>query len=83
LTAKCKIKTFPPKKNVHVLRAVMDHQGLKISGIYCVPGKHRKEYVGQMGREHYEAPLASKRSLSWKSILRIWASYTIQQFKLT
>jgi hypothetical protein len=71
LTTKCKIKTFPPKKNVHVLRAVMDHQGLKSPGIYCVPGKHGIEYVGQMGRGHSEAPLASKRSLPWQSILQV------------
>jgi hypothetical protein len=50
----------------------MDHQGLKSPGIYCVPGKHGKEYVGQMGRGHYEAPLASKRSLPWQSILQVW-----------
>jgi hypothetical protein len=72
LTAKCKIKTFPPKRNIHVLTAVMDHQGLKSPGIYCVPGKHGKKYVGQIGRGHYGAPLASKRSLPWHSILRVW-----------
>jgi len=71
LTAKRKIKTFPPKKNVHVLTAVMDDQGLESPGIYCVLGKHGKEYVGQMGRGHNEAPLASKRSLPWQSILQI------------
>jgi len=69
LTAKRKIKTFPPKKNDHVLTAVMGHQGLKSPGIYCVPGKHGKEYVGQISRGEYEAPLASKRSLPWQSTL--------------
>jgi hypothetical protein len=72
LTAKRKIKTFPTEKKVHMLRAVMDHQGLKSPGIYCVPGKDGKEYVGQMGRGYYEAPLASKRSLPRQSILQIW-----------
>jgi len=69
LTAKRKIKTFPPKKNDHVLRAVIEHQGLKSPVIYCDPGKHGKEFVGHMGRGQYEAPLASKRSLPWQSIL--------------
>ena len=38
--------------NVHVLTAVKDSKGLKTPGIYSVPGKHGKGYVGQMGKLH-------------------------------
>lgn len=41
---------IPMKKSIHMLRPVNNKLGLKVTGIYCIPGECSKVYVGQMGR---------------------------------
>jgi hypothetical protein len=51
LLAKHNIQTVHnPAKNIQLLRLVKDKLGLKAAGIYCIPCKCGKVYVGQTGR---------------------------------
>ena len=49
LLAKHKIKAvhIPAKKTINMLRPVKDNLGLRTCGIYCIPCKCSKVYVGQ------------------------------------
>jgi hypothetical protein len=38
------------KKSIHILRPVNNKLGLKVTGIYCVPGECSKVYMGWMGK---------------------------------
>jgi hypothetical protein len=83
LTAKYKIKTFPPKKNDHVLRAVMEHQGLKSPGIYCVPDKHGKGMWDRWAEDSMRHLWPAREACHDRAYYEYGASYTIQQFKQT
>jgi hypothetical protein len=49
ILAKYNIKTIhiPVKKYIHKLTPIKDKLGLKVGGIYCIPCKCSKVYVGQ------------------------------------
>jgi hypothetical protein len=67
LLAKHEIRTIcmPGKKTFHKVRLVKDTLGLKIPGMYCIPFKYSKVYVGHTGRTIQARQERNKAHTSW------------------